>query len=401
MSLQGKPLEAITDADLQALIDNQVREGQTLEYKRDLYGRGDEEVREMLRNISSIANAFGGDLLIGVDENEEGIAVNLPGVENAEVEAQRVVGSSLANIEERVLGLRAWPVRLQNGRSVVIVRIPRSLRAPHMVTFKGLNQFWARHDRQKAPMSTHEIKDVCLRVEGLMEELGRFLEKRKREILKDIFWAPYYVVAVTPIFANSEVLEIGDTRLRYLLENPMGQRQEGWNVIFEDHPHPTLNGLIMEIPNRKALELFRTGHMELRVRIDEVSFCRGRVEIEERQYPVLYACPLVEYPVSLLRLGKAIYDYLGLTDPIVVSVLLYNIDEFALHRGVDEGQRMTPNPYYGPRILRKKHLYIPPRQTPSLDEPDKVAKMCVDRLWQAFGYEQAPLFDTEGNFRPK
>jgi hypothetical protein len=39
-----------------------------------------------------------------------------------------------------------------------------------MVTFKGMNQFWIRHDRQKSPMSIHEIKDICLKVEGLMRK---------------------------------------------------------------------------------------------------------------------------------------------------------------------------------------------------------------------------------------
>src|SRR5574337_684787 len=95
MNLQGKPLEEISEADLQALIDNGVRESQTLEYKREVYGRGDEEVREMLRDISSIANAFGGDMLIGVEEDREGVAVALRGVENGEVEATRIVSSCI------------------------------------------------------------------------------------------------------------------------------------------------------------------------------------------------------------------------------------------------------------------------------------------------------------------
>jgi predicted HTH transcriptional regulator len=72
MSTTGKPLTEIAPSDLRDLIDNKVRESQTLEFKRENYGRLDDDIREMLRDISAMANAFGGDLLLGVDEDETG-----------------------------------------------------------------------------------------------------------------------------------------------------------------------------------------------------------------------------------------------------------------------------------------------------------------------------------------
>lgn len=53
----SKPLIEITEHDLAGLIDNQVRENQNLEYKQIMYGNTDEEKREMLRDITSMANA--------------------------------------------------------------------------------------------------------------------------------------------------------------------------------------------------------------------------------------------------------------------------------------------------------------------------------------------------------
>lgn len=251
-------------------------------------------------------------------------------------------------------------------------------------------------------MSIHEVRDVCLKVEGLMERVERFLEKRKHEILQELSPLlnppmPCYVISVTPIFVGTEVVEIRDRELRELLCDPPGQRPGGWTVPTGDRPIPTLNGLKTEIRDWKTLELFRNGHVELRVKIDQDSFCRQQFEIGGRQFRVLYPYALVEYPISLLRLSKAIYACLGLTDPAVVSLSLYHIYEFALYRYA------TKDPggdYYGPRLWPKLHLEIPVRQVPSLDEPDRVAKEFVDRVWQAFGYEQAPLFDDQGNFQP-
>jgi predicted HTH transcriptional regulator len=221
-SLQGKPLEAITEQDLQQLITQTEQESQTLEYKRESYKRHDDGTREMLRDISAIANAFDGDILIGIEENGEGIPVNILGLEQAEEERDRIISSCLSNITERIDGLRAQPIPLHSGHSVLVVRIPRSLRAPHMVTFKGLNQFWIRHDRQKSPMSIHEIRDTFLKLEGLMEKLEHFLAKRRQAILEEIGTIPYYVASVTPLFVNSEIVDIRDSTLRNFLEENSG-----------------------------------------------------------------------------------------------------------------------------------------------------------------------------------
>jgi len=396
MSLQGKPLEAITEADFQGLIENQVRESQTLEYKRDPYGRGDEQVREMLRDISSLANAFGGDLLIGIGENEEGVAVDILGIENAEQEATRIISSSVSNLQERILGLRAWPAPIEGGRHVIVVRIPRSLRAPHMVTFKGLNQSWIRHDRQKSPMSIQEIREARLRVEGLMPQVDRFRKERKIEILPQTGSSPCYIVSATPIFVNTEVLDVGDRKLRHLLEHPPDQRQGGFVVGFDRATsQPTLHGLTIGYEGWKHVELFRNGHLELWVEGD--SLLDRSVKIGDREFSLLRALALCEYPVSLFRLGKAIYSYLGLNDPVVISVSMYNIQGLALAKDAGDGIYLELPGYVTP--CREKYLEIPPGQVTSLDEPDKVAKRFVDRIWQAFGYERAPFFDDEGTFR--
>lgn len=230
-----------------------------------------------------------------------------------------------------------------------------------------------------------------------MERLERFLEKRKREILEKIDPMPYYVISITPLFVGTEIVEVRDRELRELMRNPPGQRYGGWTVPTGDHPEPTLNGLKTEVRDWKTLELFRNGYIELRVGIDNDSFCRQQVDIGERPFRVLYPYALVEYPVSLLRLGKAIYAHLGLADLAVVSLSLYNIHEVALYK---YATRNLVADVFGPRLWDQPHLEVPARQVPSLDEPDRVAKEFVDRIWQAFGYEQAPLFDNQGNFQP-
>lgn len=94
MWLFSKPSEQLTEDDLGALITNGVRESVTLEFKRQMYDRRDPNARiEMLRDISSIANAEGGVLVVGIQEDGAGTAQALVPVPDAEVEAARIIST--------------------------------------------------------------------------------------------------------------------------------------------------------------------------------------------------------------------------------------------------------------------------------------------------------------------
>jgi predicted HTH transcriptional regulator len=65
--------EDIVESHIQQLITDRVSERRSLEYKRELPTRQDESVREFLADVSSFANAAGGDLVYGIeDERDEG-----------------------------------------------------------------------------------------------------------------------------------------------------------------------------------------------------------------------------------------------------------------------------------------------------------------------------------------
>lgn len=397
----GKIVSEITETDLKDLIQNKVKERQTLEYKEKMYGRTDKEVKEMLRDITSIANAYGGYLIIGIRTNKEEIPIEIPGIDNGEQEAMRIMSSCLSNVEVRIIGLNVWPVPLTNGRHAIVVHIPRSLRAPHMITFKGINQFWIRHDTQKSKMSIHEVREACLKVEALRTNIQDFIQQRKT-VARQCDWGSSYFISVTPIIVRDEIVDIFDERIRNLLKDPPDQRPEGWNVKCDGRVRPTLYGLQTEIKNRKRLEVFRNGHIEFQVAITKDPFCKRTIKVENTEYLVLHPWCLVEYPVSLLRFGRSFYLAVGLQEPVIVSICLFGITGYALYQKVDD-RYSIPGTAYGPSLWnasRGNDLEIPPMQVPSLENPDKVAQIFADRIWNAFRFDHAPLFDPEGNFKP-
>src|SRR6266542_4766771 len=67
----NKQFDQIDKADIDSLNANQVPESRTLEYKQELPGNKDDDRREFLADVSSFANASGGDILYGVKEQRD------------------------------------------------------------------------------------------------------------------------------------------------------------------------------------------------------------------------------------------------------------------------------------------------------------------------------------------
>jgi len=75
-----KPINDITEADLNDLVANAVAEQKTLDYKQQLPDPNDASERELLADVSSFANTAGGDLIFGMIESA-GVPTEIPGVQ--------------------------------------------------------------------------------------------------------------------------------------------------------------------------------------------------------------------------------------------------------------------------------------------------------------------------------
>ena len=86
--------------------------------------------------MSSFANARGGDLIIGIAA-EKGIPVALaPLAVDADAELLRLGNMARDGLEARIPNLQLHAVQIAAGGYVLVIRVPRSYRAPHRVIFK-------------------------------------------------------------------------------------------------------------------------------------------------------------------------------------------------------------------------------------------------------------------------
>ena len=144
----NKPIGNITKADLDELISNEIPESTTLEYKESLPLDKPEERKEFVRDISAFANTHGGDIIYGLREDKErGIPKELCGIslENPDRWRQCIENLIGDGTSPKIYGVQIGnPVAIGNKRVVIVIRIPRSFHAPHMVVCGGDDRFYYR-----------------------------------------------------------------------------------------------------------------------------------------------------------------------------------------------------------------------------------------------------------------
>jgi predicted HTH transcriptional regulator len=147
-----KPLDAITEADLLALITNKVREGRTIDYKRELPGNSYADKKEFLADVSSFANTGGGDLVNGMDE-DQGLPTQLTGFRctNSDVEIQRLDSILASGLSPRIR-YAARLIPCNAGLKVLVIRVERSWGGPHRVIFSGHDKFYGRNSSGDFPL---------------------------------------------------------------------------------------------------------------------------------------------------------------------------------------------------------------------------------------------------------
>ncbi len=159
-----------TKRDLQSLIDSQVPEGITIDYKQALNTQKPSDKKEFLRDISSFANTQGGHIIYGMKE-EKGIASELCGIalENADTEKQKLENLIRDGLEPRVYGTLIEPINLSSDRYALVIRIPRSFNPPHMVTIDGHRKFYGRNSSGKYPLNVDDLRVLF----GLADEITK------------------------------------------------------------------------------------------------------------------------------------------------------------------------------------------------------------------------------------
>ena len=160
--------ENYTIDDIQTLIDYHAEEGVHLELKR-ANALSKENADKITKTFSAFANSDGGIVIYGIAEQDH-VASDYSFVDGNIITSEHI--SMFARyVQPAIDGLTIYPIRKDDdfSKSIYIVKIPRSDKAPHMAKD---HKYYKRNNAESIPMEDFDVKDVMSRIHN--PKLGIF-----------------------------------------------------------------------------------------------------------------------------------------------------------------------------------------------------------------------------------
>ena len=141
-----KDIDSITIKDIEYLVENQIQEGISLDYKMKNYEPTSGGKKELLKDVTAFANSSGGDLIIGVEDDKYNQAKAIVGIEtnNIAVDVNRIEQVIYNGIEPKLDTVKVRYLEYKDGKYIIIIRVGASPLFPHMVSFQKTNKFYIR-----------------------------------------------------------------------------------------------------------------------------------------------------------------------------------------------------------------------------------------------------------------
>ena len=390
----GKSTDKITEEDLQSLIDNSVLESKTIEYKQSLPGNSDSDKKEFLADISSFANASGGDLIYGIlEDRNTGIPKRLEGlaIDNVDREILRLDSMIRDGIEPRIIGIAIEPVNLSNSKIALIFRIPKSWISPHRVSFKGRGQgtFYLRSANGKSPMDVGELRIAFNLSETITERIRRFREDRISNIFANETPVPFcdtakIVLHLIPIISFNPAQSYDIDKIASNPGKMMPMSCHGWNHRYN------LDGFLTysvseEERSSSYVQLFKNGIIEAVEGLTlDPHYTNGKLSI-----PIGYEGELIRSLPDYLSILKT----LNVELPIFIFMTLVGVKGYSMT--IDKRKCWIGEVH----TIDRDILLLPEIVIESYDViAEDILRPCFDSIWNACGFSRSLNYDDTGEW---
>lgn len=392
MNLQNLPLDSLNLELLNHLVDNKASESVAMEFKRDTYGNSDSDRKELIKDVSALANTRGGIIFIGIDEIE-GCADKIVAFEgDSDSEVLRLNAILQSSIEPTVAGLEIKAINANGIGNVIVIKVPKSWAAPHRTDFKGIKRFYRRNSSGVYEPDVTELKKMF---NASLEQEKQFKLLRSEHVdsvrsdetpfVMPNLSSGSMLLQLIPLqsIEQATFLDLGKYDLRTSLR-PFGG--SGWDSRYN------IDGYITFRRHYHAYtQLYRNGIIE--AVISSISREAG----ENTNRKIIAGSTISEYLLAGVASYFEVLKELDVQTPVRVHVSLLDVKNcrFATYHdrwGMDEDEV----PYIG-----KTDVFLPPVDIMEFGdkfETYEALRPILDALWNADNTERCDYYDEAGRW---
>lgn len=388
MTLLASRLEDITESDLNSLITERIPESAVLEYKRELVGTSDRDRYEFLADVSSFANTTGGEILFGIEESN-GIPTKLVGADDSSIDQEILRLEQIVRTGSRpaIRGITTRAIPLGIGKSVLVMRIPRSWEAPHQIGQPGSFRFFGRASNGKYQLDVDALKLAFRQGPELADRIKSFRADRLGRILSNLGPAKLkpgskIVLHLVPIgtFSTQSAANLNPIKTNTLILSSILQSGGQTRVNLDGY---LASAYKPNEGNESYAQLFRDGLIEV-VEFVERWEVRGHNFLPGQQFD--------EIVQKIVAGAQKIYKTLEIDAPVVAMLTLLGMQGRLMRSGKQWGYEHDV-PFDSQEIL------CPDVLIEDLNAcSESIAFPIVNLAWNAVGYEQSAFYDKHGKW---
>ncbi len=347
MIFDNRNISQITPQDLIGLIGNQ-EENLWIDFKQQDYHKDpsdkEKHQREICKDVTAMANAEGGYIIIGVSENNKFAQGFFP-INDAAKLAQSIKGICLQHIDPRISDLEIEPYSLSWQNKVmelVIIRIPPSGMRPHSFKSRGSTNFVKRYgdDTREYPMSElgeafslrHYppiLGSIDRKLDAVLANaqadrrnsisteddpleqvyVRNLLHLMKLRFEENISGEPYFRIFAVPVELDRNAIDTSNENIRSILQKPPNIRRTGFGVtgMLARDILTSTEGIKGTNMGSGEITLLKNGFLEVQCPLSN-SYFQWMHDQSGLTLPWLYPHVVCEFPVSFLKLLKGLYE---------------------------------------------------------------------------------------------
>lgn len=387
-----KDINNIDEDDLQSLIDNQVAERKTIDYKLKLPDDSRDDKKEFAADISSFSNASGGTIIYGMSE-DQGLPIEISGLGsiNPDQEILRLDNMIRDNIKPRIHGVSITNIPVNSVDNVILIQIPRSWAKPHVVNYSGHWRFYSRNSAGKYPLDISEVRTSFRLSETIVERIKLFRSERIGKIIANeapltLSGTAQIILHIAPLISfDSEQIFFDVSQLLKETGIIKPIYASGWNYRINFDGLLSYKQTTEKNKYSSYVQIFRNGIIEA---VDE-NILR----------------PTTEGTLSIPGLGFerevfgqlsrsfSILKILGISPPLFIMLSLFGVSGYIMtfQDSIFSHQNLP---------IDRDELIIPEIYVEDIDEsPSKILKPIFDSVWNAAGWKGSINYDDKGNWK--